>query len=82
MALSLRLTGDTGGVVVHHALFPPLGSHVIAEREQQVLLDEALVLVLPSCAKTGKTQSHVKIPASFHLLISVHIIYVESQYNL
>lgn len=57
VALSLRLTGDLG-VVVHEVFFPLLGSHVVAEREQQVLLVETLLLLL-GFAEAGKTQAAI-----------------------
>lgn len=56
MALSLGLTGDLG-VVVHEVFFPLLGSHVVAEREQQVLLVETLLLL--GFAEAGKTQAAI-----------------------
>lgn len=61
MIISLGLTGDLG-VVVQKIFSPLLGSHVIAERVQQVLLAEALLLL--SFAKTEKnTRTHISLAA-------------------
>lgn len=49
---SQELTGDLG-VVVHQILFPLLGRHLIAEREQQVLLVETLRLLVLAEAGEG-----------------------------
>lgn len=67
-AFSLTREGLTGdlGVLVLQVFLPLLGSHVVAEGEQQVLLVEALRLL--HFAETGKTQTKKKKKDSLYIL--------------